>query len=223
GVVFGSNEAFVIEDYSKVEDFLEEYSGQTIASYVSGCGLFNQTYEDKYEEIINNFVTECYKEVLSEIDEKHLIALLLEHGYEVIEEEKNEIIETVTFAGIIDEPFLFHYELLDRIKACDFKFMFLLGRDQAIKKHTSNLAEEKKERERINAESEVAQQLWSRIGERFQLQNKHSLQKIEMKDYSSFVQFLDNHGVTKEEKILLAKYKGNMLSNKVCMKLMTEH
>ncbi|MFD0712131.1 hypothetical protein [Paenibacillus sp. GCM10027626] len=222
GMLLQINEKFSLEDYSCVEDFFEEYTGQSRASYMSGCGFFYDTFEEKYEEQIREFVYGCIVEVLAGIDDTTLIELLLEHGYEVSEAEKNDIIQTVTDYELFDEPFWYHYEILDRIKLCNFELMILRGRNEAMKRYeTKRLkikeARERTEaRERIEAEKEVAQKLWNKLEKLYKLQmGGKQLLKVEMKDYETFVSFLDQNQVSREERIMLAKYMGDKLSNKV--------
>ncbi len=43
---------FDIHDYSAVKDFLEEATGNTVATYVSGAGLRAETYEDYFQDLI---------------------------------------------------------------------------------------------------------------------------------------------------------------------------
>src|SRR5690625_2480567 len=40
------NENFDVADYESVDDFLEEYTGNSIATYVSHYGLHHETYRD---------------------------------------------------------------------------------------------------------------------------------------------------------------------------------
>jgi hypothetical protein len=45
-----------LEDYDKLEGFLEEYTGNSQATYVSGCGLYHETFEDDLENLVQEQV-----------------------------------------------------------------------------------------------------------------------------------------------------------------------
>ncbi|MDR0266946.1 hypothetical protein [Paenibacillus sp.] len=122
-----TNESFSIDDYYSVEDFFDGYSGQSTASYTSGVGFLHNSFEEKYGDMIREFVFECYIEVLSEIDDNLLFQLLLENGYKVAETEKYDIIQTVTDYGLFEEPFWYHYEIIERVKPLSLKIMIARG------------------------------------------------------------------------------------------------
>jgi hypothetical protein len=50
--VHSTGESFNIENYENVKDFLEEPTGNTIPTYVSGTGLMAETYEDYFRDLI---------------------------------------------------------------------------------------------------------------------------------------------------------------------------
>ena len=50
--------SFNLADYETLESFLEEPTGQTEASYVSGCGFFHIRFEKELQEIIEKYAQE---------------------------------------------------------------------------------------------------------------------------------------------------------------------
>ena len=50
--VHSTGESFNIENYENVKDFLEEPTGNTIPTYVSGAGLMAETYEHYFRDLI---------------------------------------------------------------------------------------------------------------------------------------------------------------------------
>ncbi|MFU1795278.1 hypothetical protein ACM1RC_15530 [Paenibacillus azoreducens] len=217
GMLNRTNGSFSIGDYYSVEDFFNEYTGQSTASYVSGIGFFHKRFEEKYEDLIREFVFECYIEVLSETDDNLLVQLLLERGYDVAETEKNDIIQTVTDYELFEEPFWYHYEIIERVKPLSLKMMIARGKNEATKKYHHQLVRWMEEEEKISFEKKGAQKLWNKLQKLFRLQKGSSLPKIEMKDYKMFLEFLDYNRISIEERIILAKYMGDKFSNKVCM------
>jgi hypothetical protein len=59
-------EGFDLDQYERLNGFLEEYTGQNRASYVSGCGLFYETYDEALSEFIQEWVTSIFVEVFSQ-------------------------------------------------------------------------------------------------------------------------------------------------------------
>ncbi|MDF2653474.1 MAG: hypothetical protein K0Q73_9279 [Paenibacillus sp.] len=216
GTLVTLNERFSLKDYTCVGDFLQEYTGQSTASYMSGCGIFHAKYEEKYESLISEFIFDCYGEVLSEIDDKHLLELLLTYGYGVTEGDKSDIIQAVTDVEMFEEPFWYHFDILEQIKPISFEMMFLRGKDKAIKQYDNQMQLIKERQDRMNHEKEVAEKLWHRLQKMYKLQTGKIILKIEMKDYEMFKQFLNLNQVSKEERMMLAVHLSNNFSNKVC-------
>jgi len=209
------NGGFSFEDYNCIGDFLEEYSGETTPSFVSGCGFFHTRYEEKYGYMIQEFIYECCKEVLSEAGEECLLQLLLEQGYEVSEEELKDIIQMVMDIELFDEPSWYYVDILDQIKPINFKLMVLRGKREAIQRHNDKEKRDKEQGERLIAEQLAAECLWSKLLKLYKLQFGKKIYKVEMKDYEMFKRFLDNNQISLEERIILASHLNGIFSNKV--------
>lgn len=219
GILIKLNEKFSSKDYACVADFLKEYTGQSRASYVSGCGFFYVRYEEYFEDVIRDFVFECYCEVLSEIDSGILFELLIKSGYDVSEEDKVDIIRTIREFELFEEPLGYHYELLERIQMINFELMILRGKEEALEKHETQLRLSKERNKRAKVEKEVAETLWHKLQKLYKLQTGSQLLKIEMKNYKNFRKFLDFNQVSREERILLAQQLSHKFSDKVCLNL----
>ncbi|MDQ0194744.1 hypothetical protein [Paenibacillus wynnii] len=217
GMLIRTNESISIDDYYSVEDFFDECTGQSTASYTSGIGFLHNSFEEKYQDMIREFVFECYIEVLSEIDDNLLVQQLLENGYDIAEVERNNIIQTVTDYELFEEPFWYHYEIIERVKPLSLKMMIARGKNEAIKTYHHQLVRWMEEEGKISFEQKGAQKLWNKLQKLFRLQKGYPLPKIEMKDYKTFQEFLDHNRISIEERIILAKYMDNKFSNKVCM------
>ncbi|MGO0063467.1 hypothetical protein ACTID9_26275 [Brevibacillus fluminis] len=144
GTLLRLDEGFSLDDYPCIGDFLEEYTGNSIASYISGCGFFHDTYEEKYEQLISEFIFDCYNEVLSHIDVQVLVDLLLKNGCEISEDDKTDIIQTIIDFELFEEVHWYHLDLLERIKPMSFKLLIFRGKDEAIKQYNDNLLSMKK-------------------------------------------------------------------------------
>ncbi|MFB5760066.1 hypothetical protein [Paenibacillus medicaginis] len=222
GMLIQTNESFSMDDYDRVADFFAEYTGQSTASYISGIGFLHNRFEEKYEDMIRKFVFECYVEVLSEIDAHLLVQQLLENGYDIGEVDKNDIVQAVTDYELFEEPFWYHYEIIERVKPLSLKKMIARGKNEAIKKYHHQLIKRVEEEQKISFERRAAQKLWNKLQKLFRLQKGYPLPKIEMKDYEMFQEFLDHNRISIEERIILSKYVGDKFSNKVCMCLRNE-
>jgi len=53
---------FDVAQYNTLTEFLEEYTGESYASYISGYGLFHYTYEHDLSDLITEFVYTTLKE-----------------------------------------------------------------------------------------------------------------------------------------------------------------
>ncbi|MFM9280610.1 hypothetical protein [Paenibacillus jiagnxiensis] len=155
GMLLRTNESFSIDEYNSVEDFFDEYTGQTTASYMSGMGLLHNRFEEKYEYIIREFVFQCCIEVLSEIDDNLLVQLLLESGHDISEIDKNDSIQTAMEYELFEEPFWYHYEIIERVKPFSLKMMIARGKNEAIKRYHLQLEKRMEEEEKISFEKKT--------------------------------------------------------------------
>lgn len=208
-----SLKSFLINDYYSVEDFF----GEDRTGYTSDIGFLNYNVEEKYVDVTREFIFDCYIEVLSEIDEQLLLSLLAERGHTVLEAGKMSVIEAVTEHELFEEPFWHHFEIMERVKPLGLKMMVAQGKNGAIKKYQNQLAKKEEKARKIEFEQKKAQELWQRLEKRFRLQKGYPLPKVEMKDYTMFLEFLNYNDISIEERACLAKYMNNKFSNKVCM------
>ena len=54
GQAYNTRKFYKLMDYEIFEDFLDEYTGSSRASYMSGCGLFWRTYSNEVEDEIRD-------------------------------------------------------------------------------------------------------------------------------------------------------------------------
>jgi len=194
------DEKLTMREYTCVGDFFEAYNGQSTASYVSGCGVFHTKYESKYEQLIQEYIFDCYREVLCEIDDRHLVEILLTYGFVDALKDKDEIIQSITDIEVFEEPFWFHFDKIERIKPISFEWMVLRGKDKATEQYNNKLKIYKERQDRLNYEKEAAEKLWNKLQIAIKLKTGSYFSKIEMKDYETFKQFLADHQVSNEER-----------------------
>ena len=60
--------SFILSDYQKLSDFLEELTGNTEASYESGCGFFHTTYEKALQYIVWNYIHQVFQSQFQDYD-----------------------------------------------------------------------------------------------------------------------------------------------------------
>lgn len=79
GKLVDTGESFNREDYELADDFFGECNGFTTASYVSGCGLFHETYEryltDITLELLNSYEVEYFDKASQESKDELMEAL----------------------------------------------------------------------------------------------------------------------------------------------------
>lgn len=222
GMLIKLNEGFSSKDYASVADFLEEYTGESKASFMSRHGFFHVKYEEYFEDMIREFVFECYCDVLSEIDREVVIELLIKSGYDLSEEDKVDLIRNHTeferfelseLFELFDYPIWHRYELLERIQMMNFEWMILRGKEGALAKRATPLQVSKESNKKAEIEKEAADTLWHKLQKLYKLQTGNQLSKIEMKDYNHFREFLDFNQVSREERILLAQQLSDNFSH----------
>lgn len=67
GETYITGERFNPDDYNKLEDLLDEYTGEKEPSFMSGCGFFHDRYEKDFEELTREFIWSVVREVVKSV------------------------------------------------------------------------------------------------------------------------------------------------------------
>ena len=97
-----------------VEEFWELHTGNSWASYVSGCGLFYECYDKIFEEALRHSTTTIQNNVIMQAVQKHKLDSVLQEQ-EIDDLEEDEIIEAL-WEELDGETFVDNeYEITDDI------------------------------------------------------------------------------------------------------------
>ena len=223
---------YVIDTYEMLGDYLEEYNGNSEASFVSGCGLFHKTRKDDFEEILDEhaalWVKEAIREIITSEDKSKFLEFLFEQKYTDIEEleivsvknDDDELIEVIT-NGLYGECNIdLIYEQIDRLEKVNTRFLYGKGEKIAQEQRALEIKIEKEKAQQEEIERQQANTIWEKVKKLYKLQKQKEIPvKIEMDAYGDFREFLDNNQISKEERVLIANYYSYHFSNNACYKL----
>lgn len=221
-----TNGNFKLADYEKVEDFLEEYTGNSVATYISRHGLCHETYREKYsgwlEEQYHNAHYDYFNKLGSEV-----LKLLAKDIYDkdYLEQSDNDtdylINELIDeFEEFEDMSFLHAEDLCSKISEMDLLLVYKLGEPEAKERLLQEQIKIENITRQMRDEKEVFHKRWLLLEKKYKLVfQKPFPERIEMPDFEIFKHFLDQHHVSKEERALIAKYAPISFSNAVINKL----
>lgn len=219
-----SEPQFKVNHYKKVGDFFEEYTGNSKASYLSGCGLFHETYGDQYEEWVAELFRNAHYAVLEGQDANVLMALASETidddftAAEEIDCLAYELVDAI--AEFEDQSYCYAESLCEKLGEMDLLFVYKLGEKQANEQLVKERMAMENRKKQIEMEISTFNKLWSLLEKKYRLAHQQSFpNRIEMPDFESFEHFLDEHKVQKEERNLIGKYAPISFSNSVIYKL----
>lgn len=211
--------SFNIDDYETVSDFFNEYTGQTEASYMSGCGFFHKTYDSEWDDFTSELSNKIFKEVISDIarENKTIYLELLEE----IEPEDSEVFDEIQefFCDFIYE---FSSEILSNIEDMKVSDLYEIDKEYIkVRRKRQAEANEKARKETeyrrkiIEKEKEQVAIIWERLKELYRKEFDSDLKdKIVKSTFPPFKTFLDTH-FSKEEQRLIVTYYSHMFSNSV--------
>lgn len=107
-----TNEKYKVEDYKIFEDFLNEYNGVSRPSYMSGCGLFWDTYENEIEEFFREEIYSYCRSIIAKLLNVDVNSDFISDYYD---EFDNEIHDDFVF--LIESDLM---EMLEEIKKESF-------------------------------------------------------------------------------------------------------
>ncbi|MDY0406069.1 hypothetical protein P5G51_012320 [Virgibacillus sp. 179-BFC.A HS] len=132
-----TNVNFNLADYEKVGDFLEEYTGNSVATYISRHGLFHETYRDKYSEWFEEQYRNAHYDYFNKLGNEVLELLAMEiYDKDYLEQNGNdtnylinELIDEVE--EFEDMAFLHAEDLCSKISEMDLLLVYKLGEPEA--------------------------------------------------------------------------------------------
>ncbi len=219
-----SDASFDIGVYKKVGDFFVNYTGNSKATYTSGCGLYHETYGEHYEEWMEEQYRNAHYSVLHMTDVEILLTLAREtfgeDNFDTL--DMNSLIDDLLDAvEEFEDLSILHAENLRiKISEMDLLFVYKLGEKRAKERLHNEQMEMEQSKKQIELEKAAFNKLWPLLEKKYKLAYQRPFPKrIEMPEFTSFQQFLDDHNVQKQERVLIGKYAPISFSNSVFFKL----
>ncbi|MDM5155240.1 hypothetical protein QUF88_15920 [Bacillus sp. DX1.1] len=222
GRLINTNQSHEEHMYNTIEDFLNEYSGETRGSSCSGIGLFHIKIEESIREKCLHII---YSNYLNSFVKQHSLLckeMLIEVGANETEIESADYETVMVYdCGEIEE---YLYVLEDRI----INQLFTYSMSYIIYKYNGEVrafieGEERKrnaEAKAFRLEQQYAHDLWDRIQKEYKLKCRKNLSRVETRQYKVFQKFLIEIGITPIEQALLGKHLSHAFSNSVQQQLM---
>ncbi|MHB1646164.1 MAG: hypothetical protein ACYCSW_06595 [bacterium] len=135
---------FKLEDYKTVGDFLKEYTGNTVATYISGNGISAETYEDDIEEQLDNAISHIINDIFAE--------------YKINKEEEDSVRDDI-YDKLIENNLSGIAILETIVKTSSFKDMILKHKDIADNIYKTRLDEESEKEEIIINNNKISQSI----------------------------------------------------------------
>jgi hypothetical protein len=215
-----------MEEYEKVEDFLEEYTGNSVATYISRHGLAHETYREKYLEWFEEQYRDAHYDYFNKLGSEVVELLAMKvYGKEYIEQNTNDTNYLINV--LIDEIEEFedmsipHAEdLCSKIGEMDLLLVYKLGELEAKERLLQEQIETENVTRQMRDEKAAFHKRWLLLEKKYRLAFQMPIpERIEMSDFEIFKHFLDQHHVSKEERTFIAKYAPISFSNAVLNKL----
>lgn len=207
-----------IDDYELVEEFLDEHTGDSEATYISGYGLHHITFRDNYREWI---LEKLWKEYFSYLENNYISEIksigenTFDDGYE------RDLVDTmIDLSYEFDEFLVEDYErienLLNEIGNLNAKQTYITGEAKAKKRLEEEWVKLEKLSKQKELEKESFLELWNTLQEKYKLEYERNIpNRIAMSEYVEFNDFLDKMKVTDNGKRLIAMYAPVSFSIKV--------
>ena len=179
GRLVSTHESFVLNDYENFGEFLEnEYTGDSIASFTSGCGLYYTTYDEPLDYLTLEWLNTLVKPIINDLiknKNKYLLEWIVGEKRDIISglEDIDSIIEEIYDDDLMaDFIYTYSLKLIERLRAIHPTFLFTRGKDEAIKTIKNERLEEEKKKKENSIKREKAVLLWEKVKKLYHL--KHS-------------------------------------------------
>lgn len=224
------NTSYNVADYEKVGDFLQEYTGNTIASYISNYGLLHETYEEKHSKWGEDKFRDAHYDYFNKLGKETLETLIvdilgksyLDYDGDEHEEDLNDLTEIlITYVDEFEDlSFSYAESLYSKIMDMDLLLVYKLGEPEAKEDIHRQRVECERAEKLMREEEEAFYKWWPLLEKKYKLSfQKPFPKRIEMPDFESFAHFLDQHQVSIKERALIAKHAPISFSNSVSYKL----
>jgi hypothetical protein len=215
-----------LSDYLTLSDFLDEFSGNSIATYISGIGLAYERLESILQDDIDIWIHEELDDVVKTLIENNsqtLKDLTLEWNLSFEIENVEDIIQEIYFNDIIcDDLVDISYRLKEEVEKMNFSFLCKKGERIARKQ----IETEKEEAERKRKEDEYnkiqADLAWGKVKNVYLLYHGRSMPS--KFDKPLYIKYLEpvlyqmiNNGLDVNITRSFGRYKSHYFSNSVCM------
>ena len=174
---------FHLEDYSSLGAFLEEYTGNTLPSYLPGYGLMPETYRHQVDQLFTDFLSFCRESLLSYLTVEQVNFILSVLGesqeYSLDKADMGDLFEEFDF---YDREIRFHEKFQNWSDHLDLAWMVRLGTPIAEQTHQRLEHEQEERKKRYELEKEKAQRLLYLLRKKYRLKHQQDLpDKIERK------------------------------------------
>lgn len=174
GMVRCIDEQFELNDYATFNDFIErEYTGESIASYVSGHGMYHYTYEEPFDQITLEWLISQLHLVIKSLIEKenkHLEEWVKKRNVLFNIKEADEITDIILFEDIVGN-FFFTYvgEIKDYLLNTHPIILFSRGKEEAINRIIKEKIKQKDDQKEFQKNWEKAEFIWEKILKMYKL------------------------------------------------------
>lgn len=175
GTAIRTSEPFDIESYTDLESFVEtEYTGNSTPSFVSGCGLFHDSFADELRELTDTWLNDRLHAIIESIVAvKHPSILSIitelnesESAYPYPYTLEDHLIDLIHEAYVVLD---LHHHLISAVQQTSLIYLHRLGYERAVEEiQQANLDAEKK---RIQKEKNTAaaKRSWDQLSRFHQL------------------------------------------------------
>jgi hypothetical protein len=154
GQLIEDNSGYKLSDYLTLSDFLDEYSGNSTATYMSGVGLAYERLEREFQDEIEVCIHEELNDVVEELfenNEQSLKDLTVEWNLAFNIDNVEDITQEIYFNDIIGDDLIdISYRLIEEVEKMNFSFLCKKGEKAARKQ----IETEKEEAERKRKKNE---------------------------------------------------------------------
>ena len=220
-ITIEGQDRFYVKNYNMLGDFFEEYTGNTTATYWSGCGLSHDTYEKEYEELIRDYIyNSLLPKAVSELchcDKEEFCKLLKNNDVNIddIEQTPENLSGEIIFSDIIGDELLgIEDEIIEVIRNMDISFLYKKGKLLAMEIQREEEIKHQESREIAEKELQESKKIWGKLPILYKLRFGTELPaKIDKSNYSKFKIFFEEFDPS--EKSLIIKYQSCLFSSSV--------
>lgn len=195
GRVVNTSEMFDISDYSKVDHFLEEYTGASRASFISGMGMFHDIYRDDLQEITEEWVLQRLESAIKSLvlDNnailKEWVTKLEGSEFDFTVSNLDDIVCLIhEETEVLDHTLLISINLVEKIGNTDAKILFQVGKKAAYEQIQKDQESAEKAARELERRRVIAERVWDKVEKRYRLRyGKNIPKKIEKPVYDSEV------------------------------------